>query len=201
MSASVADDLLRSFFDRWQRLEEEKRAVSDDLKELFIEAKSQGLDPKVMRTVFREQVGDRAALDEFDALCDLYRASLNGSRAGRAGTRTREIIDEFPSPVPRPQGGDGGRPGIPSTDARPGGEQGGQGPDIREGQSVHQSAGEAQARNEPGSVEPAPATRVKTIADYRPHCLSPSPSMCAASGLRHCHACAKAAGLAPSEAA
>jgi hypothetical protein len=105
----------------------------------------------------------------------------------------------FPSPVPRPQGGDGGRPGIPSTDARPSGEQGGQGPTYRVGQSEHQSAGEAQARNEPGSVDPAPATRVKTIADYRPHCLHPS--SCAASGLKHCHTCSKAAGLVASEAA
>lgn len=84
MSASVADDMIRSFFERWQRLEEEKRTISDDLKELFAEARGNGLDTKALRAVFREQVGDKAAIEEFDAICDLYRASLNAPRAGRA---------------------------------------------------------------------------------------------------------------------
>lgn len=84
MGASVADDMIRSYFDRWQRLEEEKSSISDDLKELFAEARGNGLDTKALRAVFREQVGDKAAIEEFDAICDLYRASLNAPRAGRA---------------------------------------------------------------------------------------------------------------------
>jgi uncharacterized protein (UPF0335 family) len=90
---SAADDMIRSYFDRWQRLEEEKRAISDDLKELFAEAKGNGLDSKALRTVFREQVGDKAAMEEFDAICDLYRASLTAPRARPAPAR--EIIEEF----------------------------------------------------------------------------------------------------------
>jgi len=85
MTDAVANDILRSFFERWQRLEEEKKTLSDDLKELFSEAKGMGFDTKAMRAVFREQVGDKAAAEEFDAICDLYRSSLAG--AGRARTR------------------------------------------------------------------------------------------------------------------
>jgi len=85
MTDAVADDILRSFFERWQRLEEEKKTLSDDLKGLFSEAKGMGFDTKAMRAVFREQVGDKASAEEFDAICDLYRSSLAG--AGRARTR------------------------------------------------------------------------------------------------------------------
>jgi uncharacterized protein (UPF0335 family) len=94
MSTSVADDMIRAYFDRWQRLEEEKRTISDDLKELFAEARGNGLDTKALRAVFREQVGDKTARDEFDAICDLYRASLERPRAHPAHS-ARGIIEEF----------------------------------------------------------------------------------------------------------
>lgn len=94
--ATVADDLLRSYFDRWQRLEEDKKAISDDLKELFAEAKGNGFDTKVMRAVFREEVSDKAERDEFEAICDLYRASLARPRARPTHARV-EKIDEFRS--------------------------------------------------------------------------------------------------------
>ncbi|MBN9236031.1 hypothetical protein QV13_12665 [Mesorhizobium hungaricum] len=96
MSATVSDNLIRSLFERWERLEEEKRNISDDLKELFAEARGQGLDTKALRAVFREQVGDKDALQEFDAICDLYRASLNSPRAGR----TREASSHGEDFVP-----------------------------------------------------------------------------------------------------
>lgn len=94
MSTSVADDMIRAYFDRWQRLEEEKRTISDDLKELFAEARGNGLDTKALRAVFREQVGDKTARDEFDAICDLYRASLERPRAHPAHS-ARGIIEKF----------------------------------------------------------------------------------------------------------
>lgn len=94
VTISVSDDMLRSFFQRWQRLEEEKQTISDDLKELFAEAKGQGFDTKAMRAVFREEVGDRAERQEFDAICDLYRASLRKPHARPAPAR--ENIEEFP---------------------------------------------------------------------------------------------------------
>lgn len=88
---SVADDMLRSFFERWQRLEEEKQALSGDLKELFAEMKGGGFDTKAARAVFRdenklanEDAADKADRTEFEAMCELYRASLKRPRAGRA---------------------------------------------------------------------------------------------------------------------
>jgi uncharacterized protein (UPF0335 family) len=94
--ATIADDMLRSYFERWQRLEEEKRTIADDLKELFAEAKGNGFDAKVMRVVFRNEVGDQAELSEFEALCDLYRASLRKPRAHPARSARVEIITQIP---------------------------------------------------------------------------------------------------------
>ena len=112
---SVSDDMIRSYFERWQRLEEEKRTVSDDLKELFAEAKSNGLDGKALRTVFREQVGDKAAAQEFDAICDLYRASLNAPRAGHA----REASGSSNGRTPEFDSGNGGSNPSPETITEP----------------------------------------------------------------------------------
>ena len=87
---SVAQDLVVSYFDRWCRLEDEKRVISDDLKAMFAEAKGNGFDTKALRAVFREQVGDKAEREEFDNICDLYRACLNAPRAHHAHTRGDE---------------------------------------------------------------------------------------------------------------
>lgn len=68
-----ADDRIKSIYDRWSRLEGEKKAISDDLKELFSEAKSNGYDTKALRAAFRDvaKAGD-AANQEHQALVDLY---------------------------------------------------------------------------------------------------------------------------------
>ncbi|WMT88253.1 DUF2312 domain-containing protein [Pelagibacterium sp. 26DY04] len=81
MSTSVADEIIQSGYRRWLNLEEAKKAVSDDLKELMAELKGQGLDPKVARAAFRRQRDSEdarkvAADEEFEALVDLYLASL-----------------------------------------------------------------------------------------------------------------------------
>lgn len=81
----VADDVLRSFYERWQRLEDEKQAISDDLKNLFAEAKGSGFDTKAMRAVFRDMTKDTAERQEAEAIYDLYWTSL--SRGTRAYTR------------------------------------------------------------------------------------------------------------------
>lgn len=91
---SEADDLLRSGYDRWLRLEADKAAIADDLKELFAELKGNGLDPKALRVSFRlVRDIDDADKQEQDALVDLYVASLVGARPAR---HAREIIEEFP---------------------------------------------------------------------------------------------------------
>lgn len=105
MSDSIADDILRSGYDRWLRLEEEKAAISDDLKELMAELKGQGFTPKALRESFRRvrYAGD-AAIEEHDALVDLYVTSLTRDTRVRA----REIIEEFPAdhhPQPHTEAG------------------------------------------------------------------------------------------------
>ncbi len=84
---SVAQDIIQSLFERWQRLEDEKDAISGDLKELFKEAKGQGFDPKVLRAVFRDRVGDHAERLEFEATYDLYASALGMFPANARVTR------------------------------------------------------------------------------------------------------------------
>lgn len=78
---SVAQDKIASFFQRWQRLEDEKRAIAGDLKELFAEAKANGFDTKVMRAVFRDKVADQNERSEFEALYDIYASALGTGNA------------------------------------------------------------------------------------------------------------------------
>lgn len=84
---SIAEDILRNGFERWQRLEGEKQAISDDLKELFAELKSQGFDGKALRAAFRT-VAKASDMDvqEHNAIVELYVDSLMGPRPSEVGT-------------------------------------------------------------------------------------------------------------------
>lgn len=93
---SIADDQVRSAFQRWKNLEEEKARIADDLKELFGEQKALGHDTKAMRAAFRLKVKmDEAdpADAEHEALVDTYLAALEAPRASRA--YARENIRDF----------------------------------------------------------------------------------------------------------
>ncbi len=75
-AGGVAGDRLRSFVERIERLEEEKREVQDQMKDVFAEAKGEGFDVKVMRQVIRLRrlrPNDRSELEE---LLDLYKSAL-----------------------------------------------------------------------------------------------------------------------------
>ena len=72
----IAADRLRSIVERIERLEEETKALSGDIKDIFQEAKSAGFDIKVLRQVIRLRKMDQAALQEQDTLLDLYRRAL-----------------------------------------------------------------------------------------------------------------------------
>ena len=72
----IAADRLRSIVERIERLEEEKKALSGDIKDIFQEAKSAGFDIKVLRQVLRLRRMDQAQLQERDTLLDLYRRAL-----------------------------------------------------------------------------------------------------------------------------
>ena len=67
---------LHSFFERIERLEEEKKGIADDIKDIYTEAKSQGYDTKVMRYIAKLRKMDKQSRDELDALIETYRAEL-----------------------------------------------------------------------------------------------------------------------------
>jgi uncharacterized protein (UPF0335 family) len=73
---NVAADQLRLFIERVERLEEEKKGMQDDIKDVYLEAKSQGYDPKTMRSIVRLRKMEKNARDEEDALLETYRSAL-----------------------------------------------------------------------------------------------------------------------------
>lgn len=72
----IAADRLKSFIERIERLEEEKKALADDIKEVFAEAKGTGFDVKIMRQVIRLRRMDKDDVSEQETLLDLYRRAL-----------------------------------------------------------------------------------------------------------------------------
>lgn len=73
----IAADRLRSFIERIEHLEEEKKSLADDIREVFAEAKADGFDVKIMRTVLKLRKMDAATRDEQEALIDVYRKALD----------------------------------------------------------------------------------------------------------------------------
>ena len=67
---------LQQFIERIERLEEEKRALMADIKDVYAEAKATGFEPKIMRQIVRLRSMDRDLLSEQDALLDTYRDAL-----------------------------------------------------------------------------------------------------------------------------
>lgn len=76
MSDNVASDQLRLFIERIERLEEEKKGMADDIRDVYSEAKAQGYDSKTMRAIVRLRKMEKNARQEADALLETYRAAL-----------------------------------------------------------------------------------------------------------------------------
>ncbi len=72
----VAKDQLRSVVERIERLEEEKKAIADDIRDVYAEAKANGFDTKVLRQVVSLRKKDLAEREEQDAIRDLYLSAL-----------------------------------------------------------------------------------------------------------------------------
>jgi uncharacterized protein (UPF0335 family) len=72
----IAGDRLKSLIERIERLEEERRALGADIKEVYAEAKGTGFDTKIMRQVIRLRRMDKDDLDEQETLLDVYRRAL-----------------------------------------------------------------------------------------------------------------------------
>ncbi|MBB2158121.1 DUF2312 domain-containing protein [Gluconacetobacter diazotrophicus] len=72
----IAADRLRSVIERVERLEEERKALSADIKDIFAEAKSAGFDVKVIRQILRLRKQEPAEVEEQETLLDIYRRAL-----------------------------------------------------------------------------------------------------------------------------
>jgi uncharacterized protein (UPF0335 family) len=73
---NISAERLRSLIERIERLEEEKKALSSDIKDIFAEAKSAGFDVKVMRQLIRLRKQEPAEIEEQETLLDVYRRAL-----------------------------------------------------------------------------------------------------------------------------
>ncbi|KPB00323.1 DUF2312 domain-containing protein [Ahrensia marina] len=80
----VASDQLRAFVERIERLEEEKKTIADDIKEIYAEAKGNGFDVKVLRKVVSLRKQDMNERLEHEAILDLYLHALGMAPADTA---------------------------------------------------------------------------------------------------------------------
>ena len=75
-AGEVAGDRLRTIIERIERLEEEKRALSEDIREVYSEAKGAGFDVKVIRQVVRLRKMDATDRSEMEQVLDVYKRAL-----------------------------------------------------------------------------------------------------------------------------
>ena len=94
-AGGIAGDHLKSFIERIESLEVEKKALGDDIRDLYSEAKANGFDTKVMRELVRRRKMDADDLAEREALLDVYMHAIGMLRdtpLGEAGARKLEIV-------------------------------------------------------------------------------------------------------------
>lgn len=73
----IAADRLRSLIERIEHLEEEKKGIQNDIKDVFTEAKSAGFDPKIMKEILKLRKMNAADRDEQELLIETYSKALN----------------------------------------------------------------------------------------------------------------------------
>lgn len=73
---SVAPDQLRAIVERIERLEEEKKTISDDIRDVYTESKGNGMDVKALRTIVRLRKMDAGDRAEQDAILETYMHAL-----------------------------------------------------------------------------------------------------------------------------
>ncbi len=72
----IAGEQLRAIIDRIERLEEEKKALAEDIKDVFAEAKGNGFDTKIIRKIISIRKRDRNELDEEETMLEVYMRAL-----------------------------------------------------------------------------------------------------------------------------
>ncbi len=76
MSDNISAEQLRLLIERVERLEEEKKGIADDIKDVYAEAKSTGFDTKTMRHIVRLRKMEKHHREEAEALLETYKAAL-----------------------------------------------------------------------------------------------------------------------------
>ena len=74
--ADASDDRLRLLIERIERLEEEKKGIGDDIKDVYLEAKATGYDPKIMRQIVRLRKMQPHDRQEMEAILQTYLSAL-----------------------------------------------------------------------------------------------------------------------------
>jgi uncharacterized protein (UPF0335 family) len=87
---NFAQGQLRSFIERIERLEEEKKAIAADIKEVYAEAKGTGFDVKIMRKVISLRKKDAAERQEEEAILELYLSALGMAPTGSESDEAAE---------------------------------------------------------------------------------------------------------------
>lgn len=204
------DGQVKSIIDRVQRLQEEKRTIEDDIKEVYAEARANGYDVKVLRAVVKHLGRDQGEVAEFDAIFDLYLqayqkagAAPSRAQARDAGARTREAaakLQTIPSgslPAAQNEAAAGASPEQGSAACAAG---------VDEGNSAHADQFVTPAGEEEGVAPPVDPSPVADGASFmggrkpfilRPHCRRPE--MCGSYGSKHCGPCERAAKEADGE--
>jgi uncharacterized protein (UPF0335 family) len=72
----VAGEELKQFVERIERLEEEKKAIADDVRDVYAEAKGRGFDIKAIRTIVRLRAKEPHEREEEEAILELYKSAL-----------------------------------------------------------------------------------------------------------------------------
>jgi uncharacterized protein (UPF0335 family) len=72
----IAADRLRSIIERVERLEEERKAIGNDIRDIFAESKSAGFDVAVLKQLIRLRKKEPAEVEEQESLLDLYKRAI-----------------------------------------------------------------------------------------------------------------------------
>src|ERR1700733_4476129 len=97
-AGGIAGDHLKSFIERIERLEEEKKALGDDIRDVYSEAKAGGFEAKIMRQIVKIRKMDKDDLDEQEALLETYMRALGMRPTSAAAEEPRGVVRERREP-------------------------------------------------------------------------------------------------------
>jgi uncharacterized protein (UPF0335 family) len=83
-TVGIAGDCIRSLIERLEHIEEEIKALYEEKKDIFVEAKSEGFDVKILKEILRLRKQDKDERDEREALLDLYLRAMEGAGSEQA---------------------------------------------------------------------------------------------------------------------